>query len=260
MFVESYGQMAVQGTSFSPGIDEVVNAGTQQLQADGFSSRSGWLVSSTFGGGSWLAHATLQSGVWVNSPGRYSALIASQRLTLASAFRRAGWRTVADVPATHGAWPEGSVLLPLREDLGPRQPRVSRPEIRLLPDAGPVRAPGAAEARAGEAKPPACLLRDRSHLEPRALDAHSAAHLLGPARQRIDLQSPTDRPGRPDRHPAGIRPVDSVRPARSLFVHRALRQQEHRADRAGRPPTVKGRSAAHRGTRCRSRSSPTTRM
>jgi hypothetical protein len=107
VFVESYGKMAVQGTSFSPGIDAVVNAGTRQLQADGFSSRSGWLTSSTFGGGSWLAHATLQSGVWVNSPGRYSQLIASKRLTLTAAFRRAGWRTVADVPATHGSWSDG---------------------------------------------------------------------------------------------------------------------------------------------------------
>jgi hypothetical protein len=107
VFVESYGKMAVQGTSFSPGIDAVVNAGTQQLQADGFSSRSGWLTSSTFGGGSWLAHATLQSGVWVNTPGRHSQLIASKRLTLTAAFRRAGWRTVADVPATYGSWPEG---------------------------------------------------------------------------------------------------------------------------------------------------------
>jgi phosphatidylglycerophosphate synthase len=108
VFVESYGKIAVQGTSFSPGIDAVVNAGTQQLAADGFSSRSGWLTSSTFGGGSWLADSTLQSGVWVNNPGRYSDVIASQRLTLADAFRRAGWRTVADMPATHGVWPEGS--------------------------------------------------------------------------------------------------------------------------------------------------------
>ena len=106
VFVESYGKLAVQGTSFSPGIDAVVEAGTKQLQADGFSSRSGWLTSSTFGGGSWLAHATLQSGVWINSPGRYSQLVASNRLTLTDAFRRAGWRTVADVPATHGSWPE----------------------------------------------------------------------------------------------------------------------------------------------------------
>ena len=108
VFVESYGKIAVQGTSFSPGIDAVVNAGTQQLVASDFSSRSGWLTSSTFGGGSWLADSTLQSGVWINSPGRYSEVIASKRLTLAAAFRRAGWRTVADMPATHGVWPEGS--------------------------------------------------------------------------------------------------------------------------------------------------------
>jgi phosphatidylglycerophosphate synthase len=107
VFVESYGQMAVQGTSFSPPIAAIVKAGTRALQADGFSSRSGWLASATFGGGSWLAHGTLESGTWVNSPGRYSALIGSKRLTLPAAFRRAGWRTVADVPSTHGSWPEG---------------------------------------------------------------------------------------------------------------------------------------------------------
>jgi phosphatidylglycerophosphate synthase len=108
VFVESYGQMALEGTSFSPGIDDVVKAGTRQLQAHGFSSRSGWLTSSTRGGGSWLADATLQSGLWVDTPGRYHALIDSRRLTLAAAFRRAGWRTVADMPATHRSWPEGS--------------------------------------------------------------------------------------------------------------------------------------------------------
>jgi hypothetical protein len=43
----------------------------------------------------------------VNSPGRYSELVTTKRVTLASAFRRAGWRTVADVPATHGSWPDG---------------------------------------------------------------------------------------------------------------------------------------------------------
>jgi hypothetical protein len=128
VFVESYGQMAVQGTSFSPAVDAVVRAGTQQLQADGFSSRSGWLTSSTYGGGSWLAHATLQSGVWVDSPGRYSALVASKRLTLTAAFRRAGWRTVADVPATHGSWPEGHSFYRYariwdRDNLGYRGPR-----------------------------------------------------------------------------------------------------------------------------------------
>ena len=127
VFVESYGQMAVQGTSFSPGIDAIVTAGTRALQADGFSSRSGWLTSSTFGGGSWLAHGTLESGTWINSPSRYSALIASKRLTLPAAFRRAGWRTVADVPSTHGSWPEGTSFYRFekiwdRDNLGYRGP------------------------------------------------------------------------------------------------------------------------------------------
>jgi hypothetical protein len=128
VFVESYGKMAVQGTSFSPSIDDIVNAGTQRLRADGFSSRSGWLTSPTWGGGSWLAHSTLQAGVWVDTPARYSELVASKRFTLTGAFRRAGWRTVADVPATHGHWPEGHSFYHYekiwdRENLGYHGPR-----------------------------------------------------------------------------------------------------------------------------------------
>jgi phosphatidylglycerophosphate synthase len=128
VFVESYGQMAVQGTSFSPAVDRVVDAGNRQLRADGFSSRSGWLTSSTYGGGSWLAHATLQSGTWVDTPGRFAQLVDSKRLTLTSAFRRAGWRTVADVPATYGYWPDGHSFYNYdkvwdRRDLGYQGPK-----------------------------------------------------------------------------------------------------------------------------------------
>jgi hypothetical protein len=106
-FVESYGQVAVEGTSFSPGIDAVLDAGTQSLRAAGFDSRSGWLTSPTFGGISWLAHSTLQSGLWIDNQLLYNRLMTSDRLTLATAFKRAGWRTVADVPADDKEWPEG---------------------------------------------------------------------------------------------------------------------------------------------------------
>jgi phosphatidylglycerophosphate synthase len=128
VFVESYGQIAVRGTSFSPGIDDLVTAGTEQLQTAGFSSRSGWLATPNFGGGSWLADATLQSGVWVDSPGRYSQLVASNRIPLSAAFRRAGWRTVADMPATRGSWPAGRTFYRYqkiyeRQNLGYRGPR-----------------------------------------------------------------------------------------------------------------------------------------
>jgi hypothetical protein len=107
VFVESYGRVAVEGSDFSAGIDSVLDAGTRRLRAAGFSSRSAFLTSPTFGAGSWLAHATLQSGLWVDDELRYADLLASDRLTLSAAFKRAGWRTVGDVPANTRDWPEG---------------------------------------------------------------------------------------------------------------------------------------------------------
>ena len=65
MFVESYGQVAVQDSSFSPRVITSLDRDPRQLQAAGFSARSGFLTSPTFGGLSWLAHSTLQSGVRV---------------------------------------------------------------------------------------------------------------------------------------------------------------------------------------------------
>ena len=62
VFLEAYGQVAVQNSSFSPGIDAMLENETKQLLASGFSARSGFLKSSTFGGVSWLAHSTLESG------------------------------------------------------------------------------------------------------------------------------------------------------------------------------------------------------
>ncbi len=107
VFVESYGKLAVEGSPFSPAVDAVVDAGTKQLAAAGFAARSGWITSSTFGGGSWWAHASLQSGTWIDTQGRYDELIKSDRLTLASAFKSAGWRTVAEDPSNSRPWPEG---------------------------------------------------------------------------------------------------------------------------------------------------------
>jgi hypothetical protein len=107
-FVESYGRVAVQGTSYSPPVDAVLDKGTKQLQAAGFSSRSAFLTSSTFGGISWLAHSTVQSGVWVNSQRRYDQLVKTNRFTLSQAFKRAGWRAIDDVPSNDRTWVPGT--------------------------------------------------------------------------------------------------------------------------------------------------------
>jgi hypothetical protein len=108
VFVESYGRVALEGSSFSPGVNAVLAAGNTRLDEAGFASRSAYLTSPTFGAISWLAHATLQSGLWVDSQPRYDVLVTSPRLTLSRLFQRAGWRTVADVPANNRDWPQGA--------------------------------------------------------------------------------------------------------------------------------------------------------
>ncbi len=109
-FIESYGQVAVQDSSFSPQIDSILNTGTQQLSAAGYSAKSAFLTSPTFGGISWLAHATLQSGLRIDNQQSYNDLVTTDRFTLSDAFRRAGWRTVADVPSNEKSWPEGKTF------------------------------------------------------------------------------------------------------------------------------------------------------
>lgn len=107
-FVESYGRDAVEDPQFAPRIGAVLAAGDQRLRAAGFASRSGFLTSPTVGGGSWLAHATLLSGLWIDNEQRHRDLLASDRLTLNGAFRRANWRTVGVMPAVTRDWPEGA--------------------------------------------------------------------------------------------------------------------------------------------------------
>jgi phosphatidylglycerophosphate synthase len=107
VFVESYGRVAVDGSWFSPMVDRTLGTSTDQLAAAGFHARSGWMRSPTFGGLSWLAHSTLQTGLWIDSQQRYDQVLSGDRLSLSRAFGSAGWRTVSDIPSDDGAWQEG---------------------------------------------------------------------------------------------------------------------------------------------------------
>ena len=134
VFVESYGRVAVQDSSFSPRVRAVLERGTAQLRAAGFSSRSAFLTSPTFGGLSWLAHSTLQSGVTVNGEWRYDQVVEKGRVTLTRAFQRAGWRAVGIMPGNHRAWPEGSSFYHYdrvydRRNLGYRGPDFGLPPM-----------------------------------------------------------------------------------------------------------------------------------
>ncbi|MGP3949309.1 sulfatase [Streptomyces sp. 7N604] len=106
-FIESYGRSAVEDPGIAPGVDAVLADGTKRLRAAGYSSRSGWLTSSTYGGMSWLGHSTFLSGLWINNQLRYRTVTAGNHLTLTGAFRRTGaWRTVGIMPGVTTGWPE----------------------------------------------------------------------------------------------------------------------------------------------------------
>ncbi|MEV4703835.1 sulfatase-like hydrolase/transferase [Actinoplanes sp. NPDC049316] len=107
-FVESYGRSAVEDPVLNAGTVKVLDQGTATLTKAGYAAKSGWLTSPTFGGGSWLAHSTLLSGLWINNQQRYRNLTSSERLTLTSLTRKAGYDTMSVMPGATRAWPEGN--------------------------------------------------------------------------------------------------------------------------------------------------------
>ncbi|GAA4482438.1 CDP-alcohol phosphatidyltransferase [Microbacterium panaciterrae] len=107
-FVESYGRVALEAKGIAPGVTGVLENGQTMLSAQGYTTRSAWLTSPTFGGLSWLAHATLQTGVWTDTQSAYDQVVGSDRLSLARAFGREGWNTVSDVPSDTQRWDVGT--------------------------------------------------------------------------------------------------------------------------------------------------------
>jgi hypothetical protein len=107
VYVESYGRVALDDPQVAPTVRAALTTSDEELSAAGFSARSAWVDSPTFGAGSWLAHSSVGAGLWVNSQRRYDQLIAAPRITLSSTFGDAGWRTVFDVPSIDRPWVQG---------------------------------------------------------------------------------------------------------------------------------------------------------
>ncbi|MFJ5774071.1 sulfatase [Streptomyces sp. NPDC093094] len=107
-FIESYGRTAIEDPDMAAQVGAVLSQGTTSLHEAGFEARSAWLRSPVTGAGSWLAHSTFLSGLWIKNQQRYRSLTTSDRMTLTSYFRKSGaWRTVGIVPGVRRAWPEG---------------------------------------------------------------------------------------------------------------------------------------------------------
>ncbi|MFG2194999.1 sulfatase [Streptomyces sp. NPDC048639] len=107
-FIESYGRSAIENPESAQGVGEELAKGTERLRKAGFSARSAWLTSATYGGSSWLGHSTFLSGLWIDNQQRYRTVTAGDHMTLTSAFKRTGaWRTVGIMPGVTKDWPEG---------------------------------------------------------------------------------------------------------------------------------------------------------
>ncbi len=107
-YVESYGRSSFENPLYVDTHTGTLRAIGERLAAQGLEMRSGWLTAPMVGGQSWLAHGTIASGLWLDTQGRYRALLASQRRTLFHYAQRAGRRTVAIMPAHVFDWPEGA--------------------------------------------------------------------------------------------------------------------------------------------------------
>jgi hypothetical protein len=78
-----------------------------RLTAAGYRIVSNFLDSPAFGGNSWLADSTLDTGVRVPDQTAYEELLASRLKPMAAWFDEAGYLSVDSMPGTTMSWPQG---------------------------------------------------------------------------------------------------------------------------------------------------------
>ena len=98
--IESYGVTVRSQPALVSQLAPTYELFEKSLSRHGFAVASSLLDSPTYGGSSWLAHATLATGVRTADQFQYSLLKKASPLTLAGFFKDAGYRTVLVQPAT----------------------------------------------------------------------------------------------------------------------------------------------------------------
>lgn len=110
IFIESYGQTAYRNPLYAPTHLARLEEAEEKLAAAGLAMRSAWLTSPVAGGQSWLAHATVASGLSIDNQARYRAMLASSRPSLYHLAQAAGYRTTIIMPAITLPWPEARFM------------------------------------------------------------------------------------------------------------------------------------------------------
>jgi hypothetical protein len=107
VFIESYGATVFELDRYSEIVAPTLERMQGELAQAGLSVVSGLMDSPIRGGQSWLSHATVLSGRWIDNQLWYRLLLESHYNTLIDDFRATGHQTMAVMPAIIMPWPEG---------------------------------------------------------------------------------------------------------------------------------------------------------
>ncbi|MGW8188418.1 MAG: sulfatase-like hydrolase/transferase, partial [Desulfobacterales bacterium] len=107
-FIESYGHTVFENSEHLDLFKPMLRRFAHDLSAAGFAVVSNFVDSPSYGGTSWLAHATAVSGLHIDNQLRYQFLLTSTIRTAIEKFNTAGYRTICVMPGTIGPWPEGT--------------------------------------------------------------------------------------------------------------------------------------------------------
>jgi hypothetical protein len=105
-FLESYGAIVYDHAGVARRLAPVREQLAAEIAGSGRLVASAFVRSPTFAGGSDLAHMSLLSGIDLADPMRHHLLLTTDRPTLISLFRRAGYQSVGLYPALSWDWPE----------------------------------------------------------------------------------------------------------------------------------------------------------
>jgi len=107
VFLESYGAVAFERPAIARRLAPERAALAAAAVRSGRRVLSAYVEAPTFGGGSWLSHLTLLTGIEARDPDRYAQVMRQPRDSLVQAFTRAGYRSIAVMPGLRQSWPEG---------------------------------------------------------------------------------------------------------------------------------------------------------
>jgi Sulfatase len=106
--LESYGRITFSNAAMHAQLRPSREALAAQIKASGMQVVSAFASSTTFGGGSELAHLALLSGINTSDPIVHDLLLTTERPTLITLFRDRGYQTLGVYPALTWDWPEKS--------------------------------------------------------------------------------------------------------------------------------------------------------